>query len=1132
MGGEPHAAESAQDGPRPTSQPQRWSRARASRRALTAGDVALGLALLMLFAFAPVAQWAADSEPDFPVADVPHARARLSGEAPRVRSLPAGLPDGLAVESPDDLLSLATAALGARNATRLLTLATNASPTLEDDLIWTLEWEGYRDIPQPSPPYPYRYPPLERLLDAAPPSFAEHAGALGAALLALAGQTVTDEDGLHAAYPEAAPIAFAVLHRAAVQPDCDARLNLLLLLTADTLPREEAVSQEAERAFAACPGDPTPHWLYAQYLSLRSQQRDVPDLLGDAVPPDAIHTATRVLESYLSDHPASPDILAALADVQVREAERTAVEQPFAARARLRGAEALYRRAMGHASGGSAEYTVGLARALHGLGENADAAAVLRGDAVVPSAGYVLELRIDAEEAAQQFTEASTTARRLHQLGPSAYPSDGALFPTPAFGASFDADDLDIPAVSVGVARFKPLSVTLQPSEGGGGGFVDDLSFLPEYRDDPGWTGVLGQCPAWAWRRDALLAGDAMAVWEGLPRELDFSDPLERCRSASSLGDHARATVAAEAGQEWRLGREASDQVYDRRQNLWRWAGDLDRAVGVIEEWRRAAGEEAPLPVARLAEVQFLQERYDESAASFASAVRRARQDDWDNAVRIFEFTLGHAAALLRADRKQEALEALRWVQPMAEQGAAYQREQGGYDEQFAALAFHASALLADTESEGGELEAALESYDAAEEMLGYLDEERATTTPVIGLREERLYGNRAIAELAAGRVEQAEVNIEKALAVDPMNAAFLMTAGFVADRAHERDAAIEHNRAAIESDPGAFAAANDLGVQLARAGRHDAALVALRQAVAAEPSYALGWFNLGVVHASMGPAHLLASQGALAKAIELDPDLAERRQVPTIDAQIYRTNLDLSKPLPPGWSFADLDRSAPAASAGLLAALLLALGVARSGGRDGGELVERWSNVATAATARVPLLARLRSPGWAVSLTVVLLTFAAARADRYSWWSLAGYLTGAAVLALVAVQVRALVGRTGGEGGVRQATWAPAVLLGIGVTAAGSVWAPMPVVEGTSRRVAVHAAAPVALGLVAVVLLFQAFWTDVSLTRAWGLAAVVMAASMLLPLPPHDGARLTGAGQLAGAVLVGATALLVLGLV
>jgi hypothetical protein len=275
----------------------------------------------------------------------------------------------------------------------------------------------------------------------------------------------------------------------------------------------------------------------------------------------------------------------------------------------------------------------------------------------------------------------------------------------------------------------------------------------------------------------------------------------------------------------------------------------------------------------------------------------------------------------------------------------------------------------------------------------------------------------------------------------------------------------------------------------------------------------------------------MLASQGALARAVELDPDFADRRQVPTIDAQIYRTRLDLSKPLPPGWSFADLDRAAPAASAGLLAVLLMALGVARTGGRDGGELVERWSNVATAATARVPLVARLRGPGWALCLTVVLLTVAAARGSRDSWWALTGYLIGVAALALVAVRVRALVGRTGGEG-VQQTTWAPGLLLGVGVTAAGSVWAPMPVVEGTTRRIAVHAAAPVALGLVAAVLLFQAFWTDVSLTRGWGLAALVMAASMLLPLPPHDGARLTGAGQLAGAALVGATALLLLGLV
>jgi cellulose synthase operon protein C len=133
------------------------------------------------------------------------------------------------------------------------------------------------------------------------------------------------------------------------------------------------------------------------------------------------------------------------------------------------------------------------------------------------------------------------------------------------------------------------------------------------------------------------------------------------------------------------------------------------------------------------------------------------------------------------------------------------------------------------------------------------------------------------------------------------------------------------------------------LGVELARQHHDAAAESALRQAIGASPGYALGWFNLGVLEGRRGPLHLLASQGAFAKAFALDATLKDRRHDLTIDASVYRTALDLSKPLPPQWSLAETQKAVPVAAVGLLAVLLLAVGLARASSPGGTDLTTQW---------------------------------------------------------------------------------------------------------------------------------------------------------------------------------------------
>ena len=228
---------------------------------------------------------------------------------------------------------------------------------------------------------------------------------------------------------------------------------------------------------------------------------------------------------------------------------------------------------------------------------------------------------------------------------------------------------------------------------------------------------------------------------------------------------------------------------------------------------------------------------------------------------------------------------------------------------QFAAVSYYACEQLGDYESQSGNLHAAVEDYTNALDWVPLVENAQ-------GVLPEVANNNAALAYLGLGDTSTAATLEGKALAADPQDPVFLMTAGFIADRAGRVMQAVRYDREALDSDPGAFPAANDLGVELTREHQNGAAAEALRQAVGASPGYALGGFNLGVVESRLGPSRLLTAQGAFAAAYSLDPALQDRRHQMTIDASVYRTALDLSKPLPPRWSISQLQQPVPAAAA------------------------------------------------------------------------------------------------------------------------------------------------------------------------------------------------------------------------
>lgn len=431
---------------------------------------------------------------------------------------------------------------------------------------------------------------------------------------------------------------------------------------------------------------------------------------------------------------------------------------------------------------------------------------------------------------------------------------------------------------------------------------------------------------------------------------------------------------------------------------------------------------------------------------------------------------------------------------------------------------------LADHERESGDLHAAVEDYTTALDWTPQMEEGA-------GIRPEVLNNNAALAYLGLDDTSSAASLESKALAADPEDPVFLMTAGFIADRAGRVAQAAQYDREALGSDPGAFPAANDLAVELTREHQVGAAVTALRQAVGASPGYALGWFNLGAAESRLGPANVLASQGAFATAYALDPALKSSRPEMTIDARVYRTALDLSKPLPPQWSFSQLQRPAPAAAVGLLALVVLGFGLARASGPGGSDIAGKMLKTVSGRLERVHLLDRLRLPAWGLAATGAAFLLAYLRRGT-GLTEVATYTVGVLVLAVAAMTARAVLARRW-DIAISQRSWPPALVLGLLTGAFGLPWAPLPFVRADGKdKPRLHLVAPILLATLSLLLFVESAWLHTPIAQAWAVASLIMAASTLLPVGPLDGAHVGKAGIAPAAGIAGGALLVGLGLI
>ena len=1094
--------EAQANGPKP-------QRPRRVRTLLFPVLVLLGLALVL--ALAPVSHVTARRLPLPPNDPTPIVAGATRPGTTAMRNVPVGLPADVTITSAQDVYPYAVAALGVLGAQELM--AVLSSP---DDLAL------YHGSTSPADfSYPYHYPALEPILDAAAEAdLRRGATQLAAALIMLAGQPGLNSP---AAY-KAAPTAFGVLDRTRSSGGCDGQLDLLLLVAGDDFTTTRILADEQRRTVAACANEPTPDWIVGQ-----AQMRDLqltftprPSLTDDKTR-RGLAAAITTFQALTERFPRDTAAVTGLGDAYLRAGLRLLYSEPFTARHDLRLAMAQYNRAAVLGAGHDAD--LGRARALVGLGESKRAVPIASQIvATSPRPGSALEVLLAADEGAHDFAGAEAIARRLAQSGPAAYPTATAFYPAPresdALGSVAEASR----PLSMGAETLTPLQDTLVPAGRGAGGSVQDLSFIPQYRDDLDVTGPVTDCPSLAWRRDAILAGHAAQALDGWPEEFTGARPGTQTNSCQVFDNNLQAIAQLVAQRPITSTKATKDDLTDQWQNLLRWAGDLPTARKVISTWEIADGERSPLPALRLGEVAFLQHDYNEAAAQFDVAARRTRLVHYDNDLAVDQAQLNRGAALFAAGRNAEAIALLRPLVQLGTQGYSFQTTKRNIDgaASFAAVSYFAAEQLADYESASNDLHAAVDDYNTALSWTAKVNG--------LGVRPEVLYNNLALAELGLGATATAASLEAKALHSDPMDPAFLMTAGFIADRAGKIAEAADYDRRALQSDPGAFPAANDLGVELARQHHDSAAVTALRQAVGANPSYALGWFNLGVLEERRGPLHLLAAQGAFAKAFGLDPTLKDRRHDLTIDASVYRTALDLSKPLPPRWSLAETQKAVPVATAGLLAALLLGLGLARSSSPGGTDLAKQWLEPLGERLDGVRGLTRLKHPAWAVMATVATFLFAYLH-HASSPTEVAAYvlgvlvLTGAAMYARIAIAARANVATT-------QTSWLPGMAFGLVSGIIGLPWAALPVVKTSPESTRVHLAAPLTVAALSVVLFVESAWLGVPLTQSLAVVALVMAGSTLLPIKPLDGANVGKAGFLAAAGVVGGAVLIALGII
>ena len=917
-------------------------------------------------------------------------------------------------------------------------------------------------------------------------------GALPAAMVPavndLAGLLVHAAVQYPAAFPNAARVAYDLYDRARQTDACEPQLNLAFLLSADTSSAQFSnrttyndTVAEFGRAGRDCPtSDPTSQWLLGQFQS--GQQHAGP--------------ARATFEQLERRFPGSPLGWSGEADALVRQAYRLDVPAPFSARADFRRARALFQRATA-LDPGDRGLTAGAARASAGLRDFEDAVRRQRRALTHSAAAVATSFRtrlVGYLEGSGRFAAAARAQARALETEVTTPPGPALIGKGPDFFDEVSSEDALGP-ISFGAERLRPVQLQLGlqalPLIAG----ASDISFIPPFRAVSEVTNATGGCRH---SRDLLLAGRTAAALADIPT---------RCASTGGL-----LARIAEFEQEDRADATASVDVLDADQNLWRFAGKLGHAAAAAMLWSRLAPTD-PRGPDQAGEIAYLRKRYQVAAGFFAEAAKRssdeilARELLKEGTAREMAGDTARARQLLHdADAAASGI-------ITADVTGQVTRDIVG---QALLDSYNARLQAGDTELRDHRFAAAEVQYEKARERESQLPSPAGIPTSVTSrheqlFRPEVLENNQALVLVQLDRADEALKAIDAAVKMDRENPIFLANKGFVEEKLGDVPAAEAAYRAALASDPTAFPAANNLGEILADDGHLSLAADAFRRALAANPEYATAAFNLGLVLDRMGPSHVLESQGELAVATRLEPELRERDHELITDDDTFFTTLDLSKPLPPNWHFASSQQRTSITVAGVVLALLL-FRLFKTFIQDRAQ-EKATEHALQASTDTVPsrfATAGARIPG-AVALIAVVAVF------LYPLTRSSGTTTGDFLLVGIGVtattfafmRLRSAIARRHAVH-TQHYPCLPAVAVGGAAALLGFGYAPMPATK-SDEALPRHARwiGTGLLGALALVLLVVGRFSGVPFATQLGVVCLVMTSSALIPVEPYDGVSL-----------------------
>lgn len=895
-----------------------------------------------------------------------------------------------------------------------------------------------------------------------------------------------------------------------VVPSCSAEVNYTLTLSLGQHPREAALRPAIKRMLGACPGDRDAAWLASEAAeSLHWVERTPDDLLIEDEDARARMTRSSIADAFRT-LPDDPLRHAAEGFFTLQRAEwalATGV-QPFLARERAQDAVALFRTARSTADHPTLMAAEG--RALAVLGDLKNANELLaRAAQLAPDLAIAQTLRAEFLEQAGDWQQAAQHAKPVYPSG-----SGRSLAPT-GFGREPTWDP-----VQLAVTEASPTWVPDPTYVMGAGGLVLDLGALPAYRTDRYVTPPMPAqvqvttCPAVGQIRRLLVLGrykDALRVYDetiNLRASQEwrntYSQPCERPVSLAAVA----AQLANDNQRRDRLlaeGDGALDEMFDVAQNVLRYGKAFEKAVDVTDMWAQASPGNG-LAHHRAAEIHYLTGNLAEADAAFSRAVELYRQAPPGEEVPAY--WRGDPDGLTQLVAVQRGI--------ITQQQGNADAARSAFGQVAAATVEYSDVYMAAREYallQLGILELRDNRPEAAAAALGEIaSPDMIAAGPVAN--------NLALALALSDRGAEAVPIAQRAVDEDPANPIYLETLALAQQASGDKDAAQETYARATEKDPSLFTASNNEAILLARDGKLDEARARLQASLSANPGYAKAWANLAMVELARGtPDGYLRAVGAQAIATGLDPGLRGVGYGWQVELGVYDTGIDLSRPLPPEWSFA---KAASPVMPGVTFVMVL-LVMLRLAQTLAGESVSGWaSEKLVAAThwlggrtggwlgGRVGgLKLPQTTPGWVTTaIAAAMAVMLSAQAPDFSLWE---HLTlGVGMLGLVAgfsLTRRFVAGHT-----VTERTWWPLVIVAAVLSALSLPLLPIPSLEGPAPQTrAARIGGLLFLASVAVSMVVVELLSGSPVARAIAVSAVLMAATALLPFKQMDGQVIAG---------------------